>query len=1269
MTEASTESSTHNPAIPLTFSATRTPLAMASTPSPSSVTTSKSLTPSNENNFSDMVSFFRQRSAHLSSPIFRLPSKQYRDLTSPVFRINPLAGTVAAAASLPPTIPPILVADLQFSLVSAFNGRPFTVDLGSRAACVPLPYAIRLSLNDLHGTLRPISVRLERILDPRPTLFVGVISGNIDLSSNPGLKGGPKSLRSALVENVLTFWAAPDTFEPNGFSRLLLTVTDHDYNDYEVFIDIKAAPVSPNISVEAPGYPRRQVRTETNLAFKEHEKESDVLITVWNETENKSPLLVNVVVEESCGGTFSIGKSYRDSEKCVPLLIDGGNSCTFYARFEMKPEMTVRKCYYGSVLIKYAVALPGEGLPGQDQELHQFYDHVLNLRADGGGISHEEQRSLDWNNCDTSRRILDDDDCVCSDVEEHGERACILFDDHGSPGVDLAQVHATAFVPVLNSNDPPQMYKAPTPPEQVAFQKCCLPHSDISKLDPLEEAQVSRTSATTSVVNSESVHHSLITSDSEIRPSGPNAIVHHGRGEHADDTSVHSVPVTVDREELREIGKVTEANTDTDLLRPAEPEILTNVEGALSSNMPVSVDTTVEVNGHVKTSSERIQHNDILIGPQVLPISSEREVEPDPQDNIQTGNPSAYAPEIQSSVDSIPPNPLIPKEITEVNIADFDGAGIVGEVSNSSIIPSGNEDKPLWDADIPFQEGPIQLGVLNDENSDAKPSTKNLSFEAIDSSPHNSLIEKQMATVQGSMWNGEWTFGNSVTTQEPSAENPLDFTGKVSNVDESGGFGVCNDDTAEHRFETRSEAPAMKRPKLKMTRRIRDNGIVMEANSGTVEFPLQNASSEVVEVSIFMERHSRDGSRECSVNVTPSYVVIAAQGKAILTMTRLSPLGGEHNILLRGSTLGPQQSKRTYRIPVHVKPSSVQLESNEEFSVDRPTMSFYNPESEGRHWNIRIRNGTRHSAGYTAWIGQGCGELMNSDGNPAFRIVGSADGLIEPQRFANVQVEFVGGNSRQHFHGRLYFNVGKQQDFIPLFGYVGGSNLRLMTNELGYVIVRNVGERAGFIVITGPECDPVRNQSVRAVLAPNEEREFVAPYGTGSVVYTGDEIARTRACRAEEIERTRTDKAFDSSSCDMNDNIFEGEFDGEDAAVQAEMLDWSAEDRFSMFYSGRLFDYTVHRYMFDLNNEEKVDFVETSRAGRNGWSVAAKDGFVHIENLNVAKELSFEAIGAEPCRGVIAAFGDALLAPFREVVEVTAQGKTQTVAVKLQGPE
>lgn len=1207
--------------------------------------------------------------------MFRQPPKLSRDLTSPVFRVNPLAISATAAASLPPNITPIPIANLQFSLVSAFDNQSFTVDLGSRAARVPLPYAICLTLKDPDGPLRPISIRLERILDPRPTLFVGVISGNVDLSTASAQEGGPTSLQGVLENNALTFWAAPDSFEPNGSARLLLTVTDDDYNDHEVPIDIKALPVSPSISVEAPGYPHRQLRTETNLSFKEHDKGSDVLITVWNETENHSPVLVNAVVEESCGGAFSIGESYRASKSCVPLLINGGNSCTFYARFEMTPELTARKCYYGSVLIKYAAALPAEGAPGQDQELHQFYDHVLNFRADGTGNHCQHQGSPDWDNPDTSRRILVDDECVCSDTEEHGDRACILFEDHESPGQNAFITRNMLFDPAAHVHDPLGAPQGSVTPGSAESRNSHSSRADRSKLTAMIETKAPFNLTDELLVGSELNAFTPILATIDKSVSGSTENDDCDRQEGIDQKSTQATKGSVYNEQSLPLVE------NSDLVSSSHPEG-SGFDEALFCDVSMLAEVSTVIRrctepnkdenrcephfefqacDHQERDAKNLSHKNIQRESIPLPPSSKTQLSADP---VLSGIRRAETSDL------------------ERRDTDCSGAHDVADSPGGSANGSAHGESSHYNSVTLPPEGLAKPIDLENQGSFSKQPKNGSNSELRNAALQQPSDDKHDFAAKDHLWNSEWKIGGNLGYHDASqfkqsssedvipAQSTQDLTGVALISNEFEGSRERRDLTAETQYDTGSRLlETIKRPKLKMPRRIRENGIVVEANSGSVEFPVLNASSEVVEVSIFVERVKGNGGDECFVNVTPNYVVLAAQGKAILTMTRTSAQGGEHHILLRGSTLGPQPKKRSYRIPAHVVRSAMRLESNEEFAVDRPTMSFFNPDNEGREWSIRIRNGTQHVASYNTWVGPGCGELLNSMGEPAFRIVGSASGSIDPQKFARVQVEFIGGEGVQHFHGRLHLNVGNQQDFIPLFGYVGGSDLQLVTNELGYVIVRNVGKRAGFVVITGPECDPVHNQAVRAVLAPDEEREFVAPYGTGSVIYTGDEIARTRACQAEEIERMRADRACGNLNNEIGENIFEGEFDGEDAATETELLDWAAEDRFSMFYSGRLFDHAVRRYLFDLNDSEKIRFIETSRTANSSWSAIAKDGFVHIENLNVSKELIFEATGAEPSSGVIAPFGDAMLAPFREVIEIRAQGRVQTVTVKLQGQD
>lgn len=929
-------------------------------------------------------------------------------LCSPVVRANPLAQSDVAAAALPPNIVPIHVKDVSFSLESAFESELDAVhlDLGPRAARIPVPYAIRLRIVDRKGPIRPIEARIQRFLEGPQSMFLSVIDRsnitNMPTALNHSLEEDERPNETDessnsefddnndLIEDTFyAFWAAPDTFTEKGHGRLLVSVTDSEYTDYEIPINISVQTTRPVISVEAPGYAQREIRTETNVKFSDFDHNSDALITVWNETEGGAPLLINIVLEDNAGGAFSIGRSSDDESTCIPILLEAGRSESFRARFSMTPTMTLRRCYYGSVLIKYAFVLQSQGAPGHDLELNQYYDHVVNLTA-----------SL-------------------SSTQDH------------------------------DSN-----------------------------------------------------------SDSESRDSSMDSGI--------------------------------------DCLN----------EARCTCSDSGDLDTCV-----ISTSAQANPSNN----------TSELSVNPD----------------------------------------------------NKSVNPDKKFD-------------PIH--VVHDKDHQGTP-------------PHNDDFRNENQKLQDVHEQYSRTnfvdghdFGRTFA-EEPKPAKPL-----VRNTG---------------------------RPKLKMPQRVREGGVVMNANQGTVELPLLNASPELVEVSVCVEPHQHGNITTC---VTPIYLVIGPGEKAHLTMVRTTSEASESLVVLRAATMGSRPGRATYRVPAHIAQSIMRAEQSTKFSVDRPTMSFYNPCTLAtREWSVRLRNGTANEELYEVWISEGCGTLHDPHGNPAFQLVSPSHGIVQPDSFTTIRVSFDGSgqafserhdevisqNNTGHFHGRLNVKIGAQCDFIPLFGFTGGSDIRLRATELGYVCAKNSGDRYGFIVITGPEADAVNNKSEKAVLAPGEEREFVAPYGTGSVVYTGDEIARSRQRRAEKLRRL--DDAIEP--LDDSNGLCGGEFDGEDSAHEVEVLDWSAEDKFSMFYSGRLLDHNMKRYVFDVNDGDGMGFVETNRASQCGWTVTVEGGYLHLENLEVEKEICFEAEGAEPSCGVIAPLGDAMLAAFRESVDIRAQGRVENIHINLPSAE
>lgn len=992
-------------AIPLTFSAVNTPLPRnpcnpsAPVALPLNISPSTPETPGPRPAASVVASFFRQRSANLSSPIFRSnPRSRTRpDLSDPVVIVSPLEEN---RSELPSDVGPVLELDIPFSLKKGFAA-PVSLNLGLRAARVPLLYAIHLQLTDEDGPIRPMSVRLERCLETPPSMFLSVLNSEINVPDVPDDDDDDNvndeslaAAREALSEQGMSFWAAPENNVSDGSGRLLLTVTDQDYGDHEVSIDISASPTMPKISVQGPGeFAHHVIRAETSVFFGQRDDYSDKTIWVWNETGGGAPVFVNLVMEDSAGGSFSIATENGEESDCIPAIIQPGEKACFVARFAFMPEVTVRKMYYGSVLIKYATVLPSAESPGTDRELDQFYDHVLNFKAAiGQDFDTDDDTSKTWKvseHSDTRHRPLPRD-CLCSDDEEYAQE------------------------------------------------------------------------------DRENQHDDVL--------------------QHQEDDGEHE-----ERDEEEVIQNLSEALNNFDVRLEPDGEVVDQLEKGRVLECEFNLDA----------------------------VPNWREMRsPDPEEN--------NALDILSSEAAKQPN-----------------------------------------------------------------------------------IEDPQSRIAQS----------TITTDVLTKSKGL----PVMDVSSKGG-----------------------RPKLKLPRRIRENGLALKASAGTVELPMFNASNGMVEVSIRIRKRN-------SVSVSPNYVVVNAREKSVISLIRESSAADSVFVELLCSTMEEPRRTTTYEVPMTIEAAAVHIASPDGFMVDRPTLSFYNPSSEAvREGFVRIRNGTARDVEFRVWIGNEGGEpepVLNDFGTPVFRLISDEDGVIPPGEFVCVRVYFDGGDMSAHYMDRLNMEVDGYLDFMSLFGYSGSHDIQLRSSEDGYVVATNHGDRFGFVVITGPEHEV---QTERAVLKPGEERRLNAPHGSGSLIYTGDEIARARMCYSERLR---------GESCEGT--IFTGEFPGEHSAVFLEGLDWQDDDKYSMFYAGRLLDHNVRKFVFDVDMKSETGFVEEEHMSGCRWAAIVEGGYIHIENLDIEHELEFEVSGAEPRCGVVPALGDAKVAAFRENVEIRAMGTVQQLTVDL----
>lgn len=448
------------------------------------------------------------------------------------------------------------------------------------------------------------------------------------------------------------------------------------------------------------------------------------------------------------------------------------------------------------------------------------------------------------------------------------------------------------------------------------------------------------------------------------------------------------------------------------------------------------------------------------------------------------------------------------------------------------------------------------------------------------------------------------------------------------------------------KFTLRSVFNKDMRPKLRMPRRIHQKGLYLLAHRGSVVLPISNASG--VDIEIHAKVEAPVGS-EARATANPSFLVVQPAQRSEIVLTRNSSFSGMLSTVLLCKSVRNERSLTAYRVPLTVEPLR-KVVDNSGFKIDRPSLTYYNPSAESRINRVRVYNGTAQQATYQVWIGRGKIATASATESP-FRVKKGVSGVALSTESIDVDVEFDAGEVVGHFYEDLNIMMDDQLEKMRLFGYSGGSEIRLEFTENNILRARNSGRRFGFIVITGPDEKSDDACGERMVMAPGEEQRYEMPFGSGSLIYTGDEIARVRFCMAVERE-----PALHGENEHML-RLFMGRFDGAQRASVQEGYNFRRDNRYTLHYASRLLETCTRQYRFDVQDERvslckgvASDLLETWRV------VKEENGMMRIVNNDPREALGFTAEGIEPNGGRVPALGDARVVAFRERVCINARG-------------
>ena len=1295
--------------IPLTYSAVKTPGA-----APLNYLGETPASARQPNDPSSIMEFFRSRSARISSPIFSAKKKiDCDDLGSPEVQVNPLAETIAEARAIPSGLPSEMVVRMDFSQTYGFD-RAEEVDLSFRANRVPILYSIVVNTTDFDGDIIPEFAKLERDSDSPHTMLVDVVTDRVHFTNAKDCGNSDDGdYDNRIQQATLTFWAAPDAFIQYGCAVLLLTVTDTEGAEHETKVELHVIGTEPIIAVEARENDPEPERKETTVVFANSGTAAEESIIIWNKTLGGAPLLINALVTDSASDAFTIRGEKGYVSDCIPMMIPSGQSYTFTASFEISPNVTLRGRYYGCVLIKLATLTPSRGRhTNSDIELHQFYDHVLNFEAHIPGVTAVDPLSTieDLSSNNVNEMLYEHRHENGEDIDAAEQQYDPVFDQNDeyvgdAAGYDRKSVTAEeATIKRLSLVvSPDQREQLPDGYADKRYVVCdfnlrhppCWVSEDQEIADPQNDGLIRSQDEEMNECNGElegkgkrdyrlpnqeidqtEDQSGLQYSDESYEEwkrtlEDETAIVQNDIGCFDNPRTVKPDLGIYDRpaEDLRssednfERPEVTEHSArhenienDERVSFPPQVQLQSYIEGGTDSQSPYTVQ-----NGEIGTpeeAKEKEAETSTVLPTTCLPsndgsgynaggsapkLANKNARTPSDASNIRRSSDEVLTANQESS--QLHPETVEQERSNPVGKAPF--MVMIPEETTGrvrSLSPSSEDERTLQSSSAK-KPGTC---LLDDPMDDVHRKTKqNL----------KSLLESVGAAVEGVRLDQgflkPYTKFDSNFNMSEEMNGIGSMRGSVSSVGSLATMKQQQRHTLRHlasRWGGQKGNDARFRPKLRIPRKILEKGLSIAADSGSTSLTVCNGSMSTLRVDIAAKSGIRNKAR---ISVQPQFLALRPEQKAVIRLTRLESEESKLFILLACSTLdGLQTPPCTYRLPVAIKAAKNRVPTVQGFAVDRPTLTYYNPKSTARHCRVRVLNGTKRKVSYKVRIGENKFPSMY-DASP-FKILSHADGKVEPQKCFSVIVVFDALGDIDYFHDKLIISVGRKTDSIPLFGYSGSSNIQLSRSKEGHLRAHNTGYRYGFLVLSGPEVDSPDNALIRTVLAPGATRDFELPYGSGTIMYTGDEIARTRFCRSHALVENG----------DNEDNgLFLGHFEGQEQAGEEEKLFWEKEDKHTLHYAGRLMDNRTRRFMFDPNTDKIVLFADQNREMDMSWH-ASMDGskFVHIENYDPKLELAFTAFGTEPNAGAIPPLGDAILAAFGDNVQIFARGQSRVLS-------
>eukprot|EP00178_Gracilaria_changii_P021943 TRINITY_DN64_c0_g1_i1.p1 TRINITY_DN64_c0_g1~~TRINITY_DN64_c0_g1_i1.p1 ORF type:complete len:755 (+),score=106.65 TRINITY_DN64_c0_g1_i1:6427-8691(+) len=551
-----------------------------------------------------------------------------------------------------------------------------------------------------------------------------------------------------------------------------------------------------------------------------------------------------------------------------------------------------------------------------------------------------------------------------------------------------------------------------------------------------------------------------------------------------------------------------------------------------------------------------------------------------------------------------------------------------GETSTEPIASSHQESQATHGEQLLEQENKARLDEVNVQ-SGTDPLTLNLPRTSSNSTPSSSETTENFQRRESP---SAFEYGAQGTNKSPTRGSQRSFTTAASAEDGRRYFGFRR--LAKHR-----------KPKIKMPRSIRENGVRIRSSSGSAVLPLFNASNSSIHVNIEVKKYP--GSKATAIT-SHKMLALDSQQRMNIILTRMSSNEGHLRIIITGYLRGPVKLSTVYHVPLYVEESQNRVPAATGFAVDRPTITFYKIPSRYQYQSLRVLNGTYRAVPYKVWLG-GLKDGKNAVADHVVAIMSGTEGIVEGRKCVTVRLRFDSSHPVQCYRQMLHISMDNSTDKVPIFAYTGCSSIRISLTNEGLFRAENHGNRSGFVVLSGPEIDALDNKTEKFVLQPKERKDLVAPYGSGTLIYTGDEIARSRFCRAADVIPNAKREAGEEMS------LFLGTFDGEQEARRKEYLLWHRDTKHSLHYAGRLFGNNIRRYKYDPDQRRVMNDSKSSKDC--GWQASIDaDGYVHIENYDTQKYLNFKCKGAEPKNGAIPPLGDAKLAAFLENVEVFARG-------------